>query len=514
MMNPLHSMIPKELIGRLAIEAGTLHISEELRGQPKLDSFVSLARRRGITDKKFYTPKEFDQKYGAAARTEWNGTSGVQAYAVKLLADAYERGASDIHIADYGAYTTIQLRRLGMLQEHDQLPGENGRALIRVIYETMSHQTDAAFSRTERQDGRIATPQYLPKNVHSVRVHTEPIECNQAKDGTGSFMALRLLYDSTKASGTLEERVSVLGHTPEDAARLRFLTQRTGMTIISGPTGHGKSTLLKHVMESMAEENPEKSHLSIEDPPEYPLANVKQIKVTTNMGSAIDPAERGRAYTNTIAGAMRSDPDVMMIGEIRYPEAAAAAIDAALTGHGVWATLHANNAFGIIRRMVSLLNAAKYVDPLEYLCDHNVLAGLVYQRLVPLLCPECGIPLQKAGGRLPEPVFNRLLRVLDDLDGVRVRGDGCERCRNLGIVGQTVAAEVIACDQALLSHLRRGDFQRAHTYWKHDLQGRTYVGHAVDLISKGQVDPHLAELRLGVPLDFDKVFEQVQGGGQ
>lgn len=507
----LIGLVPQDLRGRIAIQGGALRVSKELQGKPSLESFVSLARRRGVSELTWHKPDEFDARYRAVVQFAKSTQSEVQAYAVQLLRDAYERGASDIHITNYGAYGAIHMRRLGLLSDHDQLAAGDSPALIRAIYDTMTNAGDATFSPSERQDGRIVLRKFLPAEVHSVRVHTEPLECAQSADGNGTFMALRLLYDSTRATGSLEERVTALGYAAPDAARLRFLTQRTGLTIISGPTGHGKSTLLKHVMESMAGENPERNHMSVEDPPEYPLVGVKQILVSTSGSGAIDPNARGLAYMNAIAGCMRSDPDVLMIGEIRYPEAAGAAIDAALTGHGVWATLHANNGFGIIRRMVSLLNAADYVNPLEYLCDHNVLAGLVYQRLVPELCPGCKIPLQEAqrGRRaLPDPVFNRLLRIMDDLDGVHVRGEGCAQCRQLGITGQRVAAEVIQTDPTLLSHLRRDDFARAESYWRHDLKGRSYVAHAVELISAGLVDPHLAELRLGVPLDFDKVHER------
>lgn len=245
------------------------------------------------------------------------------------------------------------------------------------------------------------------------------------------------------------------------------------------------------------------------------MRGVQQIMVFTKaLGEML---ARGQAYVDAIAGAMRSDPDVLMIGEIRYPEAAAAAIDAALTGHSVWATIHANNGFGIIRRMVSLLNAANYAEPLEYLCDHNVLAGLVYQRLLPVLCPECKQPLVPMLNKPEEArhielaVRKRLFSVIKngDLDAVHVRNpDGCEHCNGLGIVGQTVAAEVIVTDQVMLEHLRHGDYTRAQTYWTKELGGRTYVDHAVQLIAEGKIDPTQAETRLGVPLNFSKVHEQ------
>ncbi len=166
---------------------------------------------------------------------------------------------------------------------------------------------------------------------------------------------------------------ALLGFAQSQCRDMDFLTKRTGLTVISGPTGHGKSTVLKHTMESQTETAPEKAYHSVEDPPEFHMRDVNQIKVTTKQEGDYDRSKRAAAYINVIAGAMRSDSDVLMIGEIRYPEAAVAAIDAALTGQSVWATLHANNGFGIVTRFESLLRSAGYLDPLDVLCDPNVL---------------------------------------------------------------------------------------------------------------------------------------------
>ncbi len=98
---------------------------------------------------------------------------------------------------DFGLYTIIRFRCLGMLTDHTQLNAELGQRLIACIYQKLSQSADACFSPTERQDGRIAAREYLPPSVHSVRVHSEPIECAQAKEGVGTSMSLRLLYDAT-----------------------------------------------------------------------------------------------------------------------------------------------------------------------------------------------------------------------------------------------------------------------------------------------------------------------------
>ncbi|MEA4896377.1 MAG: ATPase, T2SS/T4P/T4SS family [Desulfovibrio sp.] len=501
--------IPEALRGRVALVNGVLHISAELKNNLQIVDFYGSLRRRGILTYEFHKPEEFDNTYQAQAAKTGHAENEIIQYAIDLIKDAFETGASDIHLMDFGLYTIIRFRCLGMLTDHTQLNAELGQRLIACIYQKLSQSADACFSPTERQDGRIAAREYLPPSVHSVRVHSEPIECAQAKEGVGTSMSLRLLYDATSAKGSLLERMTALGFTAGQCDTAQFLTRRTGLTIISGPTGHGKSTFLKHVMESMTERNPEKAYFSIEDPPEYPLKGVRQVLIASN-----DRGSRSGAYCDAIAGAMRSDPDVLMIGEIRYVEAAVAAIDAALTGHSVWATIHANNAMGIIARLVSIL-ATHYRNPLEQICDHNVLAGLEYQRLLPMLCPECKIRLmdlkpEERQQYLPEDVAGRLRRVLDDRESVYVRGDGCEKCRKRGLIGQTVAAEIVATDQEMLGYLREGNIPRAHEYWLKEKGGRSYVDHAVELIKEGLVDPYLAEERLGVPLNFNQVF--VAGG--
>ncbi len=502
--------VPKELVDNIAFIYGTLYCSDARRGDVRLISFLSLARRLGAEEHQFVPAEEFAGKYGASNSGALKNMSDIQGYAITLLNDAYKRKATDIHLSNYGSYGIIKFRCLGLLMDYAKLPGDRMKALIESIYNTLSQSANTTtFIPTARQDSRIVNRAYLPPAVHSIRIHSEPLECAQAEGGTGAFMALRLLHDRTDARGGLGERLAALGYGDEDVVKFHALTERTGLTIISGPTGHGKSTLLKHLMDAQALENPQKNYISIEDPPEYPLSGVHQVMVSTSFDANTDPAERAREYTNAIAGAMRSDPDVLMIGEIRYAEAAKAAIDSALTGHGTFATLHANHAIGIIMRMESLLHEAGYANPLEYLCNHNVLAGLVYQRLLPTLCPHCKIPLSAPGEEkhrakvLPQLTLERLKRVAGNrLDGVHILGLGCDQCDHLGIAGQTVAAEVIVTDETFLRHIRKGETDKAYEYWLGDMNGRTYTQHALEGIRQGRLDPYLSELRLGVPLDF------------
>ncbi|MFW5498424.1 MULTISPECIES: GspE/PulE family protein [unclassified Maridesulfovibrio] len=503
--------IPASLQERVLFLDGKIIISSEVEDDATLMSFLSYAARKGFTEMERMKSDEF-QKLRNKHFTRAETNSDIQKLAIQIIAEAHEQGASDIHITDHGPFTSITFRKLGMVQDYKQLMGETGRKIIVAIYQTMSNQADSTFVATESQDARISNREYLPNDVHSIRIHTESLEEAMAQNGSGTEMALRLLYDRTTAKGNLQERLATLGYSERHIRRFQFLTQRSGLVLLSGPTGAGKSTALKHIMESMARDNPEKNFLAVEDPVEYPLERIKQIRVRTG-----DKGKRGEEYSRGIAGLMRCDPDVIMIGEIRYAEAAAAALDAAQTGHGVWTTVHANSAFGIIQRMVSLLRAANYPDPLEYLCDHTVLSGLHHQRLVPVLCPHCKMPIREITKlaednelrrkNLPKPVLNRLFRAVNEMENVHIRGEGCKECAGMGIIGQTVASEIVTTDHVILRNIRAGNTEGAYKHWRYEQNGQTFVNHAIDLVEQGLIDPYLTEKRLGVPLNYAKAFD-------
>ncbi len=507
--------LPEKIRDRVVLRDGILHISDDLRGDIDLDFLVSKLRRRGIFTYEMHKPSEFDAEYARYTMRNSKGDNEIQQMAIELMARAYTSGASDIHIVDNGSFVHIKFRRLGMICEDSQVDTESGKRMIRVIYGTLGQSANSAggFNPLERLDARVVKRDYLPEGVHSVRIHTEPIECLQYS--TGTFMALRLLYDNTSAQGTLVQRLEVLGFAKEQCEIIDKLTRRKGLMLISGPTGHGKSTALKHIMESMTEFQPERSYLSVEDPPEYPLKGVYQIQVNTKAQSGgLD--ERAEAYREAIAGAMRADPDVIMIGEIRYSEAAFAAIQVAQTGHAVWATVHASNAFGIVNRLETMLRAANVRDPLSMICDANVLAGLEYQCLVPKLCPHCKRHLyevlhtEECDAVLPATTLSSLYRVIlpHEIDGIYVRGTGCEHCHGGGFSGQTVVAETIDLDASMLSLLRAGKTPEAIAYWKNERGGVTYIESARRLIVQGVLDPLETTGRMGVELDADKYNDQ------
>lgn len=517
--------LPEHIRARVALVGDSLIVSEEMQGQMPLVNIAPHLRARGVEDVLFVQASRFDAEYARYASRSGIGENEIQQLAIDLIARAFEAGATDIHIANMGTYVRSRFRVLGLLRDDQEFDVETGSRMIRTIYEHLGAAQDApAFDPISRLDGRIINRDYLPQGLYSIRIHCEPIECDGAPDGKGTFMPLRLLRDTTGASGTLEERLANLGYTDRETEIVeksgqkrscraqtgifRQLSARTGIVFISGPTGSGKSTALAHCMEALIEERPGDNFLSIEDPPEKPIKGMYQIPVNSKEGD-----ERGAAYTDAIAGTNRDDTDTVMIGEIRYAEAALATLEVALSGNSVWATIHAADALGIIQRLDVLLRSV-VADPLQIVCDPIVLSGLVFQRLVPKLCPECKIPLRENRERIDDRCLGRLRRALPEEaifggsagEGIFMRGEGCEACRDSGHPGlhrQTVVAETIALDEHLLGLLRQRKREEARRYWLNDLRGMTYLEHARHLISDGIIGPMITEEMLAMPLDAD-----------
>ena len=523
--------LPENLRSRAAFVENTLVLSEELKGRLAVVNAVSRARAAGVSDVITVSASQFDMDYAMYAARSGMGDNEIQNLAIGMIARAYDAGATDIHLINRGTYVQSRFRILGRLCDDQEYDTDTGMRMIRAIFEHLCDAQDApSFDAISRLDGRIVNRDYLPQGLYSVRVHSEPIEVDGAPDGRGTFMPLRLLRDSTGASGTLEQRLARLGYTSGDVTLVdaggrertataqtglfRMLSGRTGITFISGPTGSGKSTVLSHCMEALIEERPGDNFLSIEDPPEKPIRGMQQIPVVSKGD------DRGRAYTDAIAGTNRDDTDTVMIGEIRYGEAALATIEVALSGNAVWATIHAADALGIVPRLDVLMRGL-VAEPLNIACDPLVLSGLVNQRLVPLLCPKCKRPLRECRDAIAPDLLARLRRTMPEElifgdsghDGLFLRGEGCELCRmtdasgtalgHPGLHRQTVVAEVVAVDPCLLDLLRRRRHVEARQYWLGECQGMTFLEHARHLVATGAISPDMAEEMLAMPLDAD-----------
>jgi general secretion pathway protein E len=424
---------------------------------------------------------DISQAYAGARVTARENVSGsdMQIFARELFRRAVKLRASDIHIRVSGRNNTRILFRIhNDLEFQEEQTYEFGHQLCTTIYQAMADVADATYEVLSSQDARISDRAKIPFGLDGIRVATSP-------QVGGHVMVLRLLYNDTDASSD----TTALGYTPEQAQTFYLMKKKpTGINIIGGPTGSGKSTTLQRLLSSIIRESGgRKNVITVEDPPEYPIPGAVQTPVT----NAESEEERARAFQSAIKAAMRLDPDIMMIGEVRDMPSAKLAVQAAMTGHQVWTTLHANGAFQIIDRLVDL------GVPVELVCDPAIVTGLTCQRLLKVLCLHCRQPLESVQSQLAAGDVARVRSVLPDA-ALFVRGGGCPHCGGAGITGRTVVAETILTDDQLMLLMRRGERSVAIDYWRDKLGGLSMLDHAVHKVGSGIVDPFQAEDVVGL----------------
>ena len=488
-----------------------LYVVDTKKNSASCINFVSWLKKSGRISKKIVVtfPQLKQKKRQAEEAVKTNNvshtndvdTSDVVKFAVDIIDQAARTNTSDIHIRSHADFSDILFRIDGSLRIIKHVSTPFAKLLFSTIYTVLAEGDSAShpyYQPNAFQDARIVDFEYLPTNVHSVRI------ASGAKVG-GNFMVLRLLYAETEeTSGSLEDRLGDLGYSSKQVNTIAFMKSRpTGINIIAGPTGSGKSTTLKHNMEAISQERPDQNIMSVEDPPEYPMYGVVQIPVTNTEGNE----ERENAFGAAIRMALRSDPDIIMIGEIRDQESALLSFRAAQTGHQVWTTLHANSAFGIITRLVDILASETLSDPYTYISDPTILTGLIFQKLVRTICPYCKIPLVGNEDKISSNVLGRLSRVIDIQEtNVHIKGPGCHECNRTGILGRTIVSETVSPDPEMLKIMRREkSVEAARQYWLEKQEGKTYLHHAIVKIAKGELDPAETEKSVG-PLVQDLIF--------
>jgi type IV pilus assembly protein PilB len=270
-----------------------------------------------------------------------------------IIEYAIKQGASDIHIEPREDFVSIRYRVDGQLRETNKLPKKVLPALVSRIKILSNLKID---ERRAPQDGRFKVA--LGSGQYALRVSTLPIV-------DGEKVVMRILNESSKAS-TLQE----LGYWGSNLERLETaLTRPHGMILFTGPTGSGKSTSLFSILSRLNQ--PTVNISTVEDPVEYKIPGVNQVQVNpvANM-----------TFVNGLRALLRQDPNIIMVGEIRDPETARLAVQAALTGHLVFSTLHTNNAATSLPRLLDM--------GIEPFLIASTVRAVVGQRLVRHLVPE------------------------------------------------------------------------------------------------------------------------------
>lgn len=467
---------------------GTYIVDEAHRFDGKVLNFTATAKRRKIpiAPPQYMSAAEIAAIYAYGERgmgqvnitAEETADYQMQIDFLSVISRAAMRKVSDIHVIVADS-TIVLFRSNGMMERELEYSQEWGEAFVRAAFAS-ADISDANYAKNEFQGAQKlgSTPLRgtngklrLPHNVLAIRLQFNPIAFGS------QYLVMRLLYADDNPNGESDLRSLGLGER-EIELFYRLRANATGLKIIAGPTGSGKSTTLqRNMIKLLQEHNNEINVITVEDPPEYPIPGARQMPVT----NASTEEEKDDEFNKALGAALRSDPDVLMVGEIRSLSAAALVFRGALSGHSVWTTLHANSAPAIITRLRDM-----GVQP-YMLEDPEIMKGLISQRLFRKICPYCRVSIKE---RMDDPSFNRLKIALGDygIENTYVRGPGCKYCGHKGVVGRMSVPEIILPDAHLLQFLIKGDTKNAIDYWISELNGRPLREAAIERMLKGYID--------------------------
>jgi type IV pilus assembly protein PilB len=350
-----------------------------------------------------------------------------------IIFQAAEDGASDVHFEPQEDAVLVRFRVDGVLRVVQRIPRQLMSGVVTRL--KVLAKLDIA-ERRKPQDGRISLNATAAGRLLDIRVATLPTV-------DGESVAMRLL-DKSRDAPTLE----ALGLAEAMEEELLEIVRRpTGALLVTGPTGSGKSTTLYAVLGEI--NRPEINVITVEDPVEYRLRGINQVQINLRAGLT---------FATALRSILRSDPDVVMVGEIRDAETAKISIEAALTGHFVLSTLHTNDAPGAITRLNEM--------GVEPFLTGSAVSAVLAQRLARKVCPHCSQAYE------PSPEELRAARVPDErlaeYQGITFRRKGrCARCGNTGYRGRvgifqllrmTESIETLAAEKAARDEIERVAF--------------------------------------------------------
>lgn len=368
------------------------------------------------------------------------------------LYDALKSGASDIHFETEPDGLVVKYRLDGVLSVAARPRGadtaEQALSRIKVMAEL-----DIAERRIP-QDGRF-----------QISFQDRPVDFRVSVMPSihGEDAVLRVLDKRTLADQARGLRLDVLGLDADTMRSIRTLSAMPyGLLLVTGPTGSGKTTTLYAAVTEI--NDGQDKIITIEDPVEYQLPGVLQIPVNE---------KKGLSFARGLRSILRHDPDKILVGEVRDPETAQIAVQAALTGHLVLTTVHANSAFDVIGRIATM-----GVDPFSFAAATN---GIVAQRLLRMVCPHCA-----RRRKPPRELLQACGLDAEAVEGFRFReGRGCVQCRGSGYRGRRAVAEILVLDDELRELIAQRQSVRAIRQAALARGTRLLREAAIDLVRQG-----------------------------
>src|SRR3990167_5672689 len=399
-----------------------------------------------------------------------------------LVYEAVTQDVSDIHIQVRETQTKIRMRQHGELKLFAEWSEKLGREIASVAFNKETDHATSHFNPMIPQDASMPIKIY----GKDIRLRLASVPAHGGFD-----MVMRILTTGSEHNATLED----LGYTKKQIDIIKMAMKLPfGAIIVAGPTGSGKTTTLASCMEMV--ETTAKLY-SIEDPVEKVVEEATQVPVNTE--------KEDRSFASMGRAALRMDPDVIILGEMRDEDTASVMVRASITGHLVLTTLHTNRATAIITRLVDM-----GISPV-LLSDSSVLRCLMCQRLIPKVCPKCSVPLKtsvKHHAFIPD--WEAVLGS-DIINSARARGPGCDSCHKTGVSGRTVVAEVIWVDEEGRHFIQQSDTLGWEKYLKEN-GWLDFRARAVQLIEAGICDPFDAEKVVGPinPATQSRVYKYTQ----
>jgi len=400
-----------DALEELAAALGAAIVTEDV-SEAELEQLIE--RVTGMRDRRLELAAASDDRGYSTDARELATQPPVVRYVNMLVRDAHDAGASDIHLEATQDGLAVRFRLDGVLCPAPEPASQLQHAVVSRI----KLLADLDISERRRpQDGRIR-----------VRLETRELDLRVSTVPTihGESVVLRLLDRGGRPVSLAE-----LGLSPAMLTSFERLTQRShGMVLVSGPTGSGKTTTLYAAIQARAR-SAEKI-ITVEDPIEYQLPGITQVPVHR---------QTGVTFATALRAILRQDPDVLMIGEMRDEETAEIAVQAAMTGHLVFTTVHTNDAPGAVPRLLDL-----GVPP--YLVGATLEAVLA-QRLVRRVCPNCRVEYE------PHPQSIAALTGLPSGGARLTRGIGCTACRGTGYRGRVGIFELACVTESLKDAIAR-----------------------------------------------------------